>query len=68
VEETNRYYRQYLDMLDEEQSPLPDVTVQEICLFVTIIVQMGHNKRGMLKDYWWTLEEYFMAFYRNTMK
>ena len=45
VEETNRYYHQYLDTLDEERSPLPDVTVQEMCLFLAIIVQMGHTER-----------------------
>jgi hypothetical protein len=27
MEETNRYYHQYLDMLDEGYAPLPDVTV-----------------------------------------
>ena len=42
----NRHYHQYLDTLDEERSPLPDVTVQEMCLFLAIIVQMGHNQRG----------------------
>jgi len=68
AEETNRHYHQYLDTLDEVQSPLPDVTVQEMSLFLAIIVQMGHNQRGMLKDYWWTHEEYFTAFYGNTMK
>ena len=68
VEETNRHYHQYLGTLNEERSQLPDVTVQEMCLFLAIIVQMGHNQRGMLKDYWWTLEEYFTAFYGNTMK
>jgi hypothetical protein len=43
VEETNRYYHQYLGTLDKEWSPLPDVTAQEMCLFVAIIVQMGHR-------------------------
>ena len=43
VEETNGYYHQYLDTLDEGRSPLPDVTVQEMCLFLTIIVHMGHE-------------------------
>jgi hypothetical protein len=68
VEETNRYYRQYLDTLDEEWSPLPEVTVQEMCLFAAIVVQMGHNQRGKLKDYWLPHGEYFTAFYGNTMK
>ena len=45
-----------------------DVTVQEMCLFLAIIVWIGHNQRGTLKDYWSTLELYFTAFYRNTMK
>jgi hypothetical protein len=43
VEETNGYYHQYLDTLDEGWSPLPDVTVQEVCLFLTFIVHMGHE-------------------------
>jgi len=28
---------------------------------------MGHDQRDTLQDYWSTLEQYFMAFYRNTM-
>jgi hypothetical protein len=68
LEETNRYYHQYLDTLDEGWSPLTHVTVQEICLFLAIIVQMGHDLRDMLKDYWSTLEQYFTAFCGNTMK
>jgi hypothetical protein len=37
VEETNRYHHQHLDTLDKGQSPLPDVNVQEMCLFLAII-------------------------------
>jgi hypothetical protein len=37
--------------------PLPDVTVQEMCLFLAVIVQMGHDPRDMLRDYWLTLEQ-----------
>ena len=68
MEETNRYYHQYLDALDEGQSPLPDMTIQETCLFLAIILQMGHNQRDTLSDYCLTLEQYFMDFYGNTMK
>jgi len=64
LEETNRYYHYYWDKLDKAWSPLPDMTVQDMCLFLAIIVQMGHD----LKDYWSTLGQYLMAFYRNTMK
>ena len=52
VEETNRYYHQYLDALDEGQSSLPEMTVQEMCLFLAINLQMGHDQRDTLSDYW----------------
>jgi len=42
VEETNGYH-QYLVTLDKGRSPLPDVTVQEMSLFLTIIVRMRHE-------------------------
>jgi hypothetical protein len=32
AEETNRYYHQYLDMLDKGHAPLPDMTIQEMYL------------------------------------
>jgi len=43
VEEANGYYHQYLDTLEEGRSSLPDMTIQEMCLFLTIIVHMGHK-------------------------
>ena len=52
VEETNRYYHLYLDTLDEGQSPLPEVTVQEMHLFLAITVWTGHDQKDTLKDYW----------------
>ena len=66
LEETNRY-QQYWDTLDEGQSPFPGTTLQDMCLFWGIIVQMGHNQRDMLKGYWSTLDQCLLAFYRNTM-
>jgi hypothetical protein len=41
---------------------------QEMYLFSSIIVQMGHDRRDRLKDYWTTRERCFVAFYRNTLK
>ena len=35
---------------EERQSPPPYVTVQEMHLFLAIIVQMGHDLREMPKD------------------
>jgi len=34
--------------------------------FFAIIIQMGHDQRDCLKDYW-SREEYFTPFYSNTM-
>jgi hypothetical protein len=59
MQETNRCYHPYLSALDEGQSPLPDMTVQEI------IDQMGHNQKDNMKDCWWTHERFNMAFYGN---
>jgi hypothetical protein len=47
VEETNRYYHRYLDTLDKGQSQLPDVTVQEMCLFWAFLCRWG-TIRGTL--------------------
>jgi hypothetical protein len=62
VEETNRFYHQYLEAAAEGHSPLPDVTLQETYLFLSIIAQMGCYQTDRLKDYWSTLEQFFMAF------
>jgi hypothetical protein len=42
VEDSNRYYYQYLDSLEDRPSSLPDVTDSEMFLFLGIIIQMGH--------------------------
>jgi hypothetical protein len=42
--------------LDDGQSPLPNVTIQEMCLYLDITVQMRHNQKDTLKGYWSTLE------------
>jgi hypothetical protein len=41
-------------MLDKGQTPLPDVTAQEMYMFLAIIVYM--DQKDMLKDYWSTLK------------
>jgi hypothetical protein len=54
--------------VDEGHYTLPEVPVREMCVFLAVIVQMGYDLRDTLKDYWLALEQYFMVFYRNTMK
>jgi hypothetical protein len=68
VEETNRYYHQYLNSLEDGPSPLPDVTNFKIFIFLGIINQMGHDIRGRLRDYWTTAEQFLTSFYSNTLK
>jgi hypothetical protein len=63
VVETNRYYHQYLDTLDKGQSVLPDMTVQEMCSFLAIILQMGHDLKDTLKAYWSTVEQFITPLY-----
>jgi hypothetical protein len=46
VEQTNLYYRQYLDALGEgpsSSSLFADVTVLDIFLYFTVTIQMGHD-------------------------
>jgi hypothetical protein len=68
VVETNRYYHQYLDTLDQGPSPLPDVSEAEMFLFLGLILQMGHCIRDRLADYWSTLDQMYTPFYSDTMK
>ena len=49
-------------------SPLPAVTIQEIYFLLAVIVQMRHDQSDKLKDYWSTLQQFYMDFCRNTMK
>jgi len=44
----------YLNMLDKGQTPLPDVTAQEMCMFLAIIVYM--DQKDVLKGYLSTLK------------
>jgi hypothetical protein len=68
VVETNRYYHLYIDSLDDGRSPRPDVTDSEMFLFLGIIIQMGHDIRDRIKDYWSTAEQFHTPFYSNAMK
>jgi hypothetical protein len=67
VVETNRYYHQYLDTLDEAPTLLPDMTEFEIFLSLAVIMQMVHI-RDSLTDYWSTMEQFYTPFYCNTIR
>jgi hypothetical protein len=56
----DRYYYQYLDMLEEYPAPLPGMTICEIYILISFIVQMGHDQT--LKDCWSTAEQFLWPF------
>jgi len=68
VVETNWYYHDHLDRLDEGPSPLPDVTEAEMLVFLALTLQMGHCVQDKLKDYWSRAEHFHTTFYGNAMK
>ena len=68
VVETNRYYHDYIDRLDDGPSPEPDVTEAEMFLFLALTIQMGHGVRDKLTDYWATVYQLYTPFYGTMMK
>jgi len=49
VVETNRYYHDHLDRLDEGPSPQPDVTEAEMLVLLAVTIQMGQTHRLLVK-------------------
>ena len=68
VVETNRYYQDYIDRLDDGPSPEPDVTEAEMFVFLALTIHMGHGVRDKLTDYWATLDQLYTPFYGTMMK
>ena len=56
--ETNRYYRDYIDRLDDGLSPEPDVNEAEMFVFLALIIQMGYGVGDKL-TYWSTLDQLY---------
>jgi len=65
VVETNRYYQDYIDRLDDGPSPEPDVTEAEMFVFRALTIQMRNGIRDKLTDYWSTLDQLYTTFYRT---
>ena len=49
VVETNRYFHDHLDRLDQGPSPQPDVTGAEMHVFLAITISMGHCIQDKLR-------------------
>ena len=69
LDETNRYFHQYMASKNTGSTSAqpPDITSEELYKFFAIIIQMGHDQRGSLKDYWSREEQYCTPFYSNVM-
>jgi len=52
VEQTNVYYQQHLDRQTRSSHQLPDITVPDIMTFVVLALQMRHELKDKLHDYW----------------
>jgi hypothetical protein len=50
--ETKRYYQGHLDRIDDEPSPLPDVTEAEMLVVRPVTIKMGHCIWDKRMDYW----------------
>jgi hypothetical protein len=57
-----------LDTFDSGPSPLPDVTENEMFLFLAIISQVGHDICNSLANSWLTIEQFLAPFAGTTMK
>ena len=68
VVETNRYYHDYIDRLDDGPSPEPDVTDADMFVFQALTIQMEHDVRDKLTDYWERGDQLYTPFYGTMMK
>ena len=68
VVETNRYYHDYIDILDDGPSPKPDVTEAKMFVFLALTIQMGNGIRDKLTDYWATVDQLYTPFCGSMMK
>jgi len=68
VVESNRYYHENLERIDEGPSPQPDVTQAEMIVVLAITIEIGHCIRDKLTDYSSRSCNNHAAFYGNAMK
>jgi len=67
VEQTNLYYQQHLGCQTGPSRRLPDITLPDMMTFITLVLQMEHELKGILFDYWSRLRQLHNPFYDETM-
>ena len=66
VEHTNLYYQQHLDGQAGPRPRLPDITLPSMMTFIDLPLQMGHELRETLRDYWSRFTQLHIPFYGET--
>src|SRR5215471_10394447 len=67
VEQSNMYYQQHLDRQAGPSRRLPDITLPDMMTFIALALQMGHDPKDTLHDYWSRLRQLHSPFYGETM-
>jgi len=67
VKQTNVYYQQHLDRQAGPSHLLPDITVPDMKTFVALALQMAHELKDTLHDYWSRPGQLHNLFYGETM-
>ena len=62
VEQTNLYYQQHLDRQARPRCQLPDIMT-----FTALALQMGHDMKDTVHDYWSRHKHLHTSFYGETM-
>ena len=67
VEQINVYYQQHLDRQARPICRLPDIMLSDMMTFVALALQMGHELKDTLHDFWLRLRQLHNPFYGKTM-
>jgi hypothetical protein len=66
VEQTNLYYQQHLDGQGTPSCWLPDIKLPDM-IFTALALQMEHEMKDTLHNYWPRLRQLHALFYSKTM-
>jgi len=67
LEQTIVYYQQHLDELAGPSCWLPDFTLPDMMTFIALALQIGHELKDTLHDYWSRLKQLHTPFYGKTV-
>jgi hypothetical protein len=62
VEQTNLYYQQHLDRQSGRSRQLPDITLPDMMTSIALALQIGHDLKDTLHDYWSRLRQLHTPF------